>query len=123
MRNIITWFDVPTLDLDRAVNFYSEIFAEEVRVDTFMNQKLGFFLKEGVEGVGGALIPPGMGFTPSGEGTRIYFNCEGKLDEVLGRVKKAGGSIVREKFSIGEQGWIAVIMDTEGNTVGLHSSV
>lgn len=121
MRNIITWFDLPTLDFERAVKFYSEIFDEEVRVGNFMRQKLGFFLKEGEEGVGGALVPPGMGFKPFNEGTRVYFGCEGKLDEVLGRVKKAGGSIIREKFSIGDEGWIAVIMDTEGNAVGLHS--
>jgi hypothetical protein len=36
-------------------------------------------------------------------------------------VKKAGGKIVQEKYSIGKPGFIAVIEDTEGNTVGLHS--
>ncbi len=44
------------------------------------------------------------------------------LDEVIGRVEKAGGKIVAPKFKLGEVGWIALIKDSEGNIVGLHSS-
>ena len=122
MGNVITWFDIPTADFERAVKFYSDILGEEVRVGEHMGQKLGFFPMESHEGVGGDLVPPGMGQKPSPDGTRVYLSCEGKLDEVLSRVEGAGGKILQPKFSIGEPGWIAVIMDSEGNTVGLHSS-
>lgn len=121
MKDVITWFDIPTEDFDRAVKFYSDILGQKVRVDTYMDQKLGFFPMEGREGVGGDLVPPGMGNKPCANGTRVYLSCEGILDEVLGRVEKAGGKIIAPKFKIGEVGWIAVIMDTEGNIVGLHS--
>jgi len=121
MDNVISWFDLPTEDFDRAVKFYSAILGKEIRVESFMGQKLGFFPMEGREGVGGDLVPPGMGAKPSDHGTLVYFSCEGILDEVIARVEKAGGKIAMPKTQIGEAGWIAVILDTEGNSVGLHS--
>lgn len=125
MKNVITWFDVPTADFDRAVKFYSEILGEEIAVRDYMGQKLAFFpMDEGVpmsEGVGGDIVPPSEDYKPSENGTRVYLNCQGKLDEVLGRVEIAGGKVVKPKMSIGEPGWVAIIEDTEGNYIGLHS--
>ena len=120
MANAVVWFDVPTVDFDRAVKFYSDILGVPVRVDTFMGQKLGFFPMEG-DGAGGDIVPPDPNYKPSSMGTRVYLNCDGKLDEVAGRVVKAGGKIIQPKFSIGEMGNIVMIADTEGNVVGLHS--
>ena len=76
---------------------------------------------DGMDGVGGDLVPPGMGNKPSANGTRVYLSCEGMIDEVIGRIAKAGGKIITPKTQIGDMGWIAMITDTEGNTVGLHS--
>jgi predicted enzyme related to lactoylglutathione lyase len=121
MKNVITWFDIPTEDFDRAVKFYSAILGKEIRVDTFGGQKLGFFPMDGMEGVGGDLVPPGMGNKPCANGTRVYFSCEGMIDEVIGRIEKAGGKIITPKFKMGDAGWIAIILDTEGNSFGLHS--
>ncbi|MEW6307385.1 MAG: hypothetical protein AB1705_28365 [Verrucomicrobiota bacterium] len=53
----------------------------------------------------------------------IYLNVEGDLDGVLQRIPGAGGSIVKPRTSIGEHGFIAILKDTEGNVVGLHSMV
>jgi predicted enzyme related to lactoylglutathione lyase len=76
---------------------------------------------EGREGVGGDIVPPGLGSKPCGHGTRVYLSCEGVLDEVISRVEKAGGKITMPKTALGQAGWIAMIVDTEGNGVGLHS--
>jgi len=62
-----------------------------------------------------------MGNKPSANGTRVYLSCEGVLDEVIARVEKAGGKIVMPRTKIGEEGWVALITDSEGNSVGLHS--
>ncbi len=123
MKNAITWFDIPTLDFNRAVKFYSEILGEEVRVNEFMGKTIGFFPMEGdmKVGVGGDLVLPDPSFVPSSDGSRVYLNCDGKLDEVLSRVVGAGGTIINPKFSLGDPGFIAHIKDTEGNLVGLHS--
>ena len=70
-------------------------------------------------GAGGALVKvkdsrPGPG------GTMICFSCENCIFEE-GRVEKAGGKVVRSKFSIGEHGFISLAEDTEGNIIGFHS--
>ncbi len=124
-NNVVNWFDIPTKDFDRAVEFYSTILGTPIKVSDHMGKKLAFFpmpIDQEAPGVAGDLVPPGAGHSPSAEGTRIYLNCEGKLDEVLGRVERAGGQIMAPKFSIGKPGFIAIIRDTEGNVIGLHSS-
>ncbi|MDD4447943.1 MAG: VOC family protein [Methanothrix sp.] len=121
MKNVVSWFDIPTEDFDRAVRFYSAILGKEIRVDFFMGQKYGFFPMDGREGVGGDIVPPEMGNKPSANGTRVYLSCEGVLDEVIARVEKAGGKIVMPRTKIGDAGWVALITDSEGNIVGLHS--
>ena len=59
------------------------------------------------------------GFTPSAGGTLIYFSCEDCGVEAF-RVAAARGQVFREKFSIAPYGFIAIIIDTEGNMIGLH---
>ncbi len=53
-------------------------------------------------------------------GVIIYFpgpDCA----EVAARAVKNGGRIQTEKRSIGPHGFIAHVLDTEGNLIGLHS--
>jgi uncharacterized protein len=50
----------------------------------------------------------------------IYFTCEDCANEES-RVVSAGGKIEKEKFSIGDYGFISLVYDTEGNMFGLHS--
>ena len=92
MKDTITWFDMPTTNFERALKFYSTILGKELHVAEFMGKTMAFFPMEGKEGVGGDLIPPDPTFKPSSQGTRVYLNCIGKLDEVIGRVEKAGGN-------------------------------
>jgi len=121
VKNVVTWFDIPTADFDRAIKFYSDIMGEQVQVGEFMGQTLGVFKTDNRESVTGDIVPPGPNHKPSPDGTRIYLCCEGKLDQVISRVETAGGMVLHPRFAIGEAGWIAVIRDSEGNTVGLHS--
>ena len=51
----------------------------------------------------------------------MYLNANPAMDNVLAKVEEAGGKIVQAKMSIGENGNVAYIMDTEGSVVGLHS--
>jgi predicted enzyme related to lactoylglutathione lyase len=37
------------------------------------------------------------------------------------RIEIAGGKIVRPKISIGDFGFVSMFIDSEGNTIGLHS--
>lgn len=121
MKNVFVWVDILTIDFDRAVNFYSTILDEKIKVDEFMGEELGFFpMEDDPEGVGGDIAKPDPEFTPSKNGTRIYLNCGKDIDAILGRVEQAGGKIIEQKSQLGEMGWIATIEDSEGNYIGLH---
>ncbi|MFK7973116.1 MAG: VOC family protein, partial [Bacteroidia bacterium] len=56
----------------------------------------------------------------NGNNTLIYFESKDCVTEIA-RVEQAGGKVIKPKMSIGEFGFVAVIMDTEGNAIGLHS--
>ncbi len=77
MKDAITWFDIPTIDFNRAVKFYSDILGQKIRVDAFMRH--GFFPMDETGGVGGNLVPPGPGYKPCANGTRVYLSCQGIL--------------------------------------------
>lgn len=120
-KNVFTWVDIPSKDFERAVRFYSALYGEQVRVDDSMGMKLGFLPMEGREGVGGDIVPPSSEQEPSAHGTRVYLSVEGMLDEALARAENAGGKIVKPKFHLEGAGFIAMIEDSEGNIIGLHS--
>lgn len=70
-------------------------------------------------GVGGAIISDPR-HLPSTGGALVYLNTVGELNTMLRRVETAGGQILMPATSIGPIGTIAVILDTEGNRIGLH---
>lgn len=60
------------------------------------------------------------GMPSGGNSTLVYFSCP-DCSPVAQRAAASSGAIVRDKFSIGDYGFIALCTDTEGNTFGLHS--
>ena len=60
------------------------------------------------------------GFPSGGNSTLVYFMCDDCAVE-QGRVKGAGGRVEKPKMSIGQYGFISLVVDTEGNMIGLHS--
>lgn len=59
-------------------------------------------------------------FVPSSNNTVVYFETEDNIAEEQ-RIEAAGGKVVQPKMNIGEFGFISIFIDTEGNTIGLHS--
>lgn len=114
---LVTWVEIPANDFDRAVAFYQTVIGPSVSKGDFMGTPHGFFnLPDG--NMGGAVIPNA---DPKlyDKGPLVYIWVK-DLDDVLKRTVEAGGSILMEKTAIGPQGFIAAILDTEGNRVGLH---
>lgn len=121
MANALNWFDIPVLDMDRAKAFYSTVLDAELSTQDMMGEALMSILPYQSEaGVGGALMQ-GEGLIPSQTGSLIYLNGGEDLSIPLGRVEAAGGKVLSPKMSIGENGFIAYFLDTEGNKVGFHS--
>ncbi len=123
-NNVVNWFQIPSKDFKRALKFYSTILGNEVAVRDFDGQAMGFFPMAGgpdSHGVGGNLMPPADDNIPSATSTTVFLACDGRIDAVIARVEPAGGKILMPKFDMGKPGFMAVIQDTEGNRVGLHS--
>jgi uncharacterized protein len=124
MRNPVGWFEIYVDDLGRAKSFYENVLATSLTPltapDDDVAQMMSFPMDPEASGSSGALIKMGMGDRPRGNGVLIYFSCEDCGVEG-GRVGENGGSIFKEKFSIGEHGFIVLATDTEGNMFGLHS--
>ncbi|WGW04983.1 VOC family protein [Tropicibacter oceani] len=120
--NAVGWFDIYVDDLNRAVEFYQTVLAVKLAPmgdPTGESQMMSFPADMGVYGAAGALTKsPHAG--PGQGGTVIYFMAEDCAVEEA-RVAKAGGVVIRPKFSIGEFGWVSLCQDTEGNLFGLNS--
>lgn len=122
-KNAISWFEIPTKDLARAQKFYESIFKCQMIVMDLPKMKMRMFPIEDMMGVGGALIDSGGFHIPSAtDGPLIYLNGNPDVQTILDRVLAAGGQIIVPKTEITpEYGFMAVIIDSEGNRIGLHS--
>jgi predicted enzyme related to lactoylglutathione lyase len=123
MKNAISWFEIPATDLNRATIFYETIFSVTLNPLDLPNIKMRMFPLEDMMGVGGAVVDSGGFHKPSTtEGPLIYLNGNPDLQKILDKVEAAGGKIMVPKTEISpEYGYMAVIIDTEGNRIGLHS--
>lgn len=122
-KHAINWFEIPVADFDRAKKFYETIFDYEMPENQMGAARMGFLLYDFKGGGRGGAIVHQPGFhTPSKTGTLVYLNCEPDLQYVLDRVTAAGGSITHLKSEVAPGlGFWALIEDTEGNRVALHS--
>ena len=124
-RNPVGWFEIYVDDMPRAKVFYEAVFLTKLEVlgnpiaDESGLEMQAFPMEMSASGCPGALCKM-EGCKAGGGGTLVYFSCEDCAVEAA-RVLANGGSLYKEKFSIGEYGFIAIACDTEGNTIGLHS--
>jgi len=121
MKNAINWFEIPVTDFDRAKAFYETLFDAEIMVMPSAEYKYGMLPGDMMNGgITGGLVQ-GPGYEPSQTGTLVYLNGGDDLAIPLAKVEAAGGKIVMPKTSIGQNGYMAQFIDTEGNKVALHS--
>ncbi|HVU14000.1 MAG TPA: VOC family protein [Phototrophicaceae bacterium] len=119
MFNAINWFDIPAVNFERAVRFYETILQVTLHQEALGGTMNGIFPADQA-GVNGAVCS-GEGYTPSAAGSIVYLNANGRIDDILSRVEAAGGQIIRPKRPIGPFGYIAWLIDSEGNRIGLHA--
>jgi hypothetical protein len=121
MGNLISWFEIPVLDIERASKFYAEVFSfRDIQKLDLGNFKMALLPVEGDE-IGGALCQ-GEWYKPSKNGVVIYMNGGSDLSAPLSKVEDAGGKILMPKKQISaEFGFMAMFEDSEGNRIALHS--
>lgn len=122
--NAISWFEIPTHDIERATAFYEAVFDVKLIPMDFPNLKMRMFPVQDMEtGVGGALVKTDGYHVPSDSlGPLIYLNANPDVQGVLDKVEAAGGKITVPKTQISpEYGYMGAFLDTEGNRVAVHS--
>ena len=119
----INWFEIPVADFDRAKKFYEAIFQYEMPENQMGPARMGFLLYDFESGGrGGSIVHQPNFHTPALNGTLVYLNCDPDLQQVLNRVEESGGKVTQQKVEVGPGlGFWALIEDTEGNRVALHS--
>lgn len=122
--NTLNWFEIPVNDFDRARQFYSTLFDYEMHDTLTGANRRGFlpFDQQG-GGIGGAIVH-GPDYIPSQRGCLVYLNAGDDLNIVLARVEDAGGQVMQDKTLVSEDlelGYYAIVRDTEGNRIALHS--
>ncbi len=124
MPSALNWFQIPAADGTRARAFYETVCGVELtELPGGPDMQMWAFPTDWRQGEIGGAIVCGEGAVPSATGTMVFLNGDPDLQAVLDRVEPAGGRILMSKTLIDmeDAGYFAIIADTEGNTVGLHS--
>jgi predicted enzyme related to lactoylglutathione lyase len=122
-KNSVVWFEIYVEDMERAVNFYEKVL--DVKLENINDPSDPSVLMKAFPGhmeeygAAGALVKM-EGVEAGKNSTIIYFDCEDCTVEES-RVVASGGQVHQSKMAIGEHGFISLVVDTEGNTIGLHS--
>ncbi|OAJ51695.1 glyoxalase [Paraburkholderia ginsengiterrae] len=117
---VVAWFEIPSVDFDRAVRFYETALDVKLNVQEFGAQPIAVFDYQ-EPATGGAIIhSPSM--TPTQDGVLVYLNARPTVDATLARIEQAGGKTDGPVIKLPQDiGYIAFFIDTEGNRIGLHS--
>ncbi len=118
-NNRAVWFDIPVSDLNRAKTFYESIMDIKIFTEEFGDVK--FCVLDHENGNGGCLVINKKEIT-SKSGILVYMNVDGRIHDAVSKVELNGGEIIEPARMIGPHGVRAVVLDSEGNRIALHST-
>jgi len=120
MSHRFVWVDIPVADLDRAIAFYRAVLGCEVTREGGAGFTFAVLEHVGSD-IGGCLVPASGDAAPALGGPLVYLNVEGRIADAERAVAANGGRVLQPTESIGPHGHRAIVVDSEGNRVGLHS--
>ena len=120
MHNRAVWFDIPVAELERAAGFYAAVLAIKVSEECY--EGTPFCVFEHGEGNGGCLVIDPEAVTGNG-GILAYLNVDGRIRDAVAQVETKGGRVLQGVHPIGPHGSRALVLDSEGNRIALHSTV
>lgn len=121
MAHQVVWVDIPATNIDRAIHFYSIILNGKIEKQEFPGMSIGTFPMGPNEVSGCVFQKEGEMPSSSDHGPLVYLNVNGRLDEILKKVVPNGGKILQPRQDISPYGFRAIILDSEGNRIALHS--
>ena len=116
------WIEFPVKDIERAGRFYQAVFdLQPLEIGTDAVRRIATLADTTAAGGVGISLTQTENFEPGDKGTLVYLDAGEDLTDHLNRVEPAGGRIIAPKTSMGEAGFYATILDTEGNRLALYS--
>src|ERR1700737_2635519 len=105
-NNPVGWFEIYVQDMDRAKAFYESVFGVQLKkLDSpAIDEIWAFPMHEKSYGAPGALVRM-PGFSSGGNSVLVYFSCADCAAEAA-KAASSGGKVEKEKFSIGQYGYI-----------------
>jgi predicted enzyme related to lactoylglutathione lyase len=120
VKNTVVWSEIAVTDLKRATAFYEKLLDSKLKQESFGPFRIALF--PAAEGAVGGCLVHGEGYEPSSKGTVTYLAATPDIDAALERARALGAKVLMPKTALpGEQGYIAHVMDCEGNRIGLHA--
>ncbi|WP_323121421.1 VOC family protein [Burkholderia alba] len=121
LERAIAWFDIPSIDFDRAIRFYEEVLQTKLQREVLGGVPMAIFGHEDAT-TGGSIVYDPQQIKPSANGVLVYLNAGASVTSALDRAKRAGGLVQGTVVELpNNYGYIGYLIDTEGNRVGLHS--
>lgn len=120
---MICWFEIPVIDMNRAIAFYESVFAFHIKHHNFGTTEMALISKkdEKLKDIGALVLNKEHYFPNSSEGILIFFQSS-NLQKEMNLIEKSGGTILRPKTQINEElGFMGLFLDSEGNRIGLRS--
>jgi len=118
-HNRVVWVDIPVADLDRSAAFYAAVLGIKIHKEQFGD--VAFCVLDHQDGNGGCLVLEPGAISSTG-GIMVYLNVDGHIRDAVAQVERSGGKIVQAIHTIGPHGCRAIILDSEGNRIALHST-
>ncbi|SMX28812.1 Glyoxalase-like domain protein [Pelagimonas phthalicica] len=115
-KDFLVWGELPVTDLDKVVAFYRTVTQGEITVtEDGPNPMAVFQVKDRAMGIALSIYP---GTPPErGTGPTLHLAAKGKLEEVMQRVRDAGGEVVSDPIPL-PAGRFFYAIDLDGNSVG-----
>lgn len=116
----VGYFEIPVVDLARAVDFYRHVFAVDLAISTIDGNEMALF-PDAEQGAGNGALAKGDSYVPSLDGPRLYFAVD-SIEATLAKAVDRGGTELYPKTAIGDLGFVAEFRDCEGNRIALSAA-
>jgi hypothetical protein len=125
----VVHFEIPADNIERAKKFYGDIFGWQLQ-DWPLQDGSSYTGARTVEVDETTFIPKEPGAINGGivkrdeivKTPQVTVNVP-SIDEYAEKIKKAGGTVLREKQEIEGAGYYAYVTDSEGNLLGLWEDI
>lgn len=118
---LVSWFEIPVVDIERAIAFYEYVFEVELERTVIDGHPMALFPDADESGSASGALATGDSYVPSIDGTRVYFRVD-DVAATLARALDRGGQVLYPITDVGEQGVVAEFADTEGNRIALSGT-